>query len=316
MSISDTCFGAEQKTDSGVVKHESVKQESAQSEGENVEQKGVPRHEQTGGLVATHDMALDNECATSGGVGRDFAAIACKETPEKQGGQLTKRSQRQKKCGLTHELVGDILMCWSMLRRLASHLTLPDLALETFVAAMCSTPGSQIKGAAVGCGYKQRDAESEEEGGGEQQRQAVEDDAQPPVRATYQDDVYISLLAELCSELKRREALVPSSAALNVHTWPEALRTYLVWMAHHVYLVSVGCDRGTQNERPDTQDGTHEGKRRLREMEEEMKKKSDDLQRLAQLLKVDSYAALSLADRMLILSTLCNQVSTLCNHVA
>ena len=67
MSLSDTCFGAAQKTDSGVVKQESVKQESAQSEGDHLEQKGVPRHEQTGVLVATHDTALDNECATSGG---------------------------------------------------------------------------------------------------------------------------------------------------------------------------------------------------------------------------------------------------------
>jgi len=219
----------------------------------------------------------------------------------------TKLGKMDKIDGLTHELVGDILMCWSMLRRLASHLMLPDLALDSFVAAICSEPGSHKKNSTRGSDGQECETESDEESGDEVGGN-VHDDGSAPVRSTYQDDVYISLLYELCSELRRRETLVPSSGALNVHTWPEALRTYLYWMAHHVYLVSVGCDRDTQNERPDTQDGTDEGKRRLTEMEAEMQNKSNELLRVTEQLKVSDYSSLSLADRILVLSALCNQL--------
>ena len=214
-----------------------------------------------------------------------------------------------KRGGLTHEMVGDILMCWSMLRRLASHLTLPDIALGTFVAALCTSPGSalQKKSTAAGNGAEAGESESDDvevEVGGA----AADEGRELSVRATYQDDVFISLLYELCGELRRREVLVPSSGALNVYTWPEALRTYLYWMAHHVYLVSVGCDRDTQNERADWQDGTEEGRQRLAAMEEELQGKSDELLRVVTQLQTHDYSTLSLSDRLLVLSTLCNQL--------
>ena len=210
--------------------------------------------------------------------------------------------------GLTHELVGDILMCWSMLRRLASHLTLPDLALETFVSAICCTPADRMK-------VSKNKKEAGDRAGGDgtesdDKNSETSDDRDAPelVRDTYQDDVYISLLYELCGELRRKEALVPSSSALNVHTWPEALRTYLHWMARHVYLISVGCDRDTQNERPDSEDGTEEGKARLSEMEREMQSRQEELLQIAQKLKGGDYSSLSLSERILVLSMLCNQL--------
>jgi hypothetical protein len=216
--------------------------------------------------------------------------------------------EEDKDCGLTHELVGEILMCWSMLRRLASHLTLPDLSLDTFVAAICSTQSSRMKSSVGIRGGNLGDDSDVDSGGDEQGGSAPNGGVDTSIRATYEGDVYISLLYELCSELRRRETLVPSSGALNVHTWPEALRTYLIWMAHHVYLVSVGCERDTQNERPDPQDGTEEGKRRLNAMEEEMYTTSDKLLNVADFLKHFEFSSLALSDRILVLSTLLNQL--------
>jgi hypothetical protein len=66
-----------------------------------------------------------------------------KSNSPEAGGKLDRKEDKD--CGLTHELVGEILMCWSMLRRLASHLTLPDLSLDTFVAAICNTQSSRMK---------------------------------------------------------------------------------------------------------------------------------------------------------------------------
>jgi len=213
-----------------------------------------------------------------------------------------------KDCGLDHELVGEILMCWSMLRRLASHLTLPDLSLDTFVAAMCSTQSSGVKRGVGGSGNSNGLNDSEEDSGDEQVGSAMNGGVDTSIRATYQDDVYISLLYELCSELRRRETLVPSSGALNVYTWPEALRTYLIWMAHHIYLVSVGCERDTQNERPYNVEGTEEGKRRLNAMEQEMYTMSDKLLNVADFLKHFEFSSLALSDRILVLSSLLNQL--------
>ena len=176
---------------------------------------------------------------------------------------------------LGDDFVENLLVSWGIIRRTANILQLPDLDMEAFLLAIHRY------------------------------------DKQGSLK-TYVDDLHISLLKELCKEFRRPEHHVRNISALNVHTWHEGLRFYILWMSRNIYVALIGCRKDECNEKHDSEESNvferPEADDSRERMNSEMSSSAERLQELATKLWEHPYTDLKLDDRFVILRFLCERL--------
>jgi hypothetical protein len=107
---------------------------------------------------------------------------------------------------LTEEMVGEVLTCWTLLRRAARLLQLPNMSLQRFLQAL-GAQGPESEGSLL------------------------------------MADIHISILTAVCAEVQKPEQNVRPVSVCNVFTWMEVLRLYLLYMSRNMHYCTIGCQK-------------------------------------------------------------------------
>eukprot|EP00960_Hanusia_phi_P034596 751172-Hanusia_phi.AAC.16 len=249
---------------------------------ENLDKTSEKNLDKTFEKTAEKTAEKDSHDTTNYDVGKQKASVTeCTQDQKEMKDYSSELSNGQATSEVTIDLelgdcfVENLLVSWGIIRRTANILQLPDLDMEAFLLAIS--------------GY------------GKQQ-----------TLKTYVDDLHISLLKELCKEFRRPEHQVRNISALNVHTWPEGLRFYILWMSRNIYVALVGCRKDECNEKHDPEESSMVGRPEVDEVRErmnvEMSSSAEKLNDLASKLWKHPYTDLKLDERFVILRFLCERL--------
>ena len=183
-------------------------------------------------------------------------------------------------CDIDDETVGTILECWAFVMRASHQLDLKPMSLDKFLLALTD------------------------------RSHAVAEGETRPI-----DDIFMAMVDGACRTIHNASAAVRAIKALNVVTWPEALRAFLVWRSKGLYKNYIGCNRGEENDRIDYSRerdcaGTEEGAKRMEAMDKDMYYEAEALQQLASKLESDGFRSMSLKERLSLLMALTSQMNS------